>query len=38
VPDTHILVAKREAKWNPGETAAQQKAHYEVSCGEHNSV
>jgi len=25
------FAAKREAKWNPGETAAQQKAHYEVS-------
>jgi hypothetical protein len=23
--------AKREAKWNPGETAAQQKEHYDVS-------
>lgn len=25
------FLAKREAKWNPGETAAQQKAHYDVS-------
>jgi hypothetical protein len=32
-PCLHLLLptAKREAKWNPGETAGQQKAHYDVS-------
>lgn len=30
----HPSLAKREAKWNPGETAGQQKAHYDVSPAE----
>lgn len=33
-----IAKAQREAKWNPGETAAQQKAHYDVSVLESTCI